>query len=286
MATATETETAEAEERADIEARARRYGWKPKEQFGGKPELWVDAPEFIQRTEQSLPLARQANAKLEREVAELKRTNETLVGEVRETKQTLDEFRTYATRGEQRAYERAKRELQDRLATQTAAGDVAGVTQTASEIAALEREAPPAQRREEPPPPPDKKSAEQRPQIAPEVLQWTQDNPIIWNDPVLNPTATALHGEYLRTKPGLTLTQNLEEVKHEIMRRFPERFGNPRRMTPAAVEPPASGGPPPKGDGRQFKDLPEDAKAAFRRWKKQIPTFTEEEYLAQYDWSA
>jgi hypothetical protein len=276
-----------AETREDIEARATRYGWRPKDQFRGKADQWVDAPDFIARTEQQLPVAQATIGRLETKLVDSEKKIDALTTEVRTTNQVLADYRVFAQRGEARAYERAKRELQDKLATQTAAGDVAGVAATADAIAVLEAEkpAPVATKRTEEPARTERPPERQAPQIDPAITQWTAENPQIWNDPVLQPMAIALHGNFLRTKPGLTIDQNLGEVRAEIVRRFPERFANARRTAPAAVEAPAGGGPPPKGNGREFKDLPQDAKDAYARFKRSMPAFTEEEYLANYDWS-
>ena len=45
-----------------VEARARRMGWYPKEEFHGRPEDWIPAEKFIDRAEKEAPILREMHA--------------------------------------------------------------------------------------------------------------------------------------------------------------------------------------------------------------------------------
>ena len=53
------------------EKRARAMGWRPKEEFKGDPDKWVDAAQFADNADKSLPLAKaEARRALEVELRE------------------------------------------------------------------------------------------------------------------------------------------------------------------------------------------------------------------------
>ena len=93
--------------------------------------------------------------------------------------------------------------------------------------------------------------------------------------------AVAHHTTLLGAKPHLSLRENLAEVRTEITKRYPEKFENPRRAQASAVAE-SSSPPARRGKGRSFEELPSEAKDACKRFVKQIPGFTEKQYVAQY----
>jgi hypothetical protein len=49
---------------------AREDGWRPKEEFNGREEDWIDAETFVRRGKEINPLLRKNNEKLKRELDE------------------------------------------------------------------------------------------------------------------------------------------------------------------------------------------------------------------------
>src|ERR1700761_8071241 len=98
----TDTETNAGPDPAIVD-RAKRLGWRPQEEYSGRRE-WVPAEKFIEVAETELPVLRQNFRKLDetyvKDVGQLKT-------ELAEVKDVLKDFREFASRGEQRAYERA-----------------------------------------------------------------------------------------------------------------------------------------------------------------------------------
>lgn len=52
----------------EIETEARTMGWLPKDQFKGKLDQWVDAPQFVERGQQVMPLLLANNKRLQKEL--------------------------------------------------------------------------------------------------------------------------------------------------------------------------------------------------------------------------
>ena len=61
-ATVIEPDAAVTSEHVDSDedvARARRMGWIPKDEYGGKPDNWRSAKDFIERGENEMPILRE-----------------------------------------------------------------------------------------------------------------------------------------------------------------------------------------------------------------------------------
>lgn len=52
---------------SEIEQQAKEMGWRPKEQFKGDPDKWVDAEEYVERGEHVLPIVRAERDRLRAE---------------------------------------------------------------------------------------------------------------------------------------------------------------------------------------------------------------------------
>ena len=91
--TAKVEETEKVAEPSEIEQKAMKMGWTPKDQFKGSPDKWRPADEFVERGENMLPIIKAQVKRQDREIAELK--------------ETLQKFGEYHTKTEQRAYEKA-----------------------------------------------------------------------------------------------------------------------------------------------------------------------------------
>jgi hypothetical protein len=255
---------------AELESRARRQGWYPKDQFRGKPGDWVDAATFLQRSETELPVLRDR-------LRTLDRRNERLDNDLREVKQTLTEFREFAGKAEERAYTKAKREIEEKMRSAAANADVPGVEAARVELDELNASKP------VPPKAPQAREDRQA-QADPVVDAWVNAPERSWfrTDATLNSVATAIHMDLQRSKPGLTLAENLAEVEREVKARFPEKFGNPRRQAAAVVATPGAQSQVRRSGKKTVADLPPEAKAALARFKRGMPDYKDEDYLKMY----
>lgn len=90
----------------DYEAEARLRGWKPLDEFKGDPAKHVDAQTFVQRADEIMPILRNENKSLKREIDDLKK----MVRRV--------------TQSEQAAYQNALADLKARQEAAVESGDI------------------------------------------------------------------------------------------------------------------------------------------------------------------
>lgn len=253
---------------SEAEVKARRLGWVPKEEFKGDPEKHRSAEEFLERGSNLLPLLQRDNERLHRTVDKVER-------ELRETKEVLTEFRDFASKSEERAYKRAKAELESKLDGAIQSADVDTARQARRELAELESE-----QRQVPKVEPKK----EEPKADPVFQSWIAENDWFNKSESLRGYATEIFGELERSQPGRPASELLAETKNKVMDKFPERFGiNPRREGAAAVAAP-QGGAAPKKKGKTYEDLPPEAKRACDKFVKTIPGYTRDKYVKDYDW--
>lgn len=248
------------EAQRQAEDKARSMGWRPKDEFRGDPSKWVDAAEFNRRGEEHIPILRD---RLQRTQADLEETRKL-------AREALDMQR------EQQARERARlnSEIQALKSQQMAAvqaGDTAAYLSADQQIKAREA-AMPAE---------VKAPAPETPQIPPEAREWVGRNPWFNSDSELAASAEAFHVALGKREPGLPLSENLRRTEEHIKRMFPEKFGNPHRSLPGAVEgtPAVGSGTKPRKKG--YVDLPADAKAACDKYVTQ-KLMTRDQYVTDY----
>jgi hypothetical protein len=266
----------------EILKEAKSQGWVEKDHYRGDPSDWVDAPQFVKRGREILPI--------------LRKNNENLQRDLQATKDQLKEFRAAAEefkRFQADSYQRKVNELNTRLeelktsraqaisdgdgAKANALDDALDLTKDeireakqAAKVAATPAPAPP-------------------PQIEPDLQDWLNTNTWFGQDRRKTAIANGI-GESLRlefpTLKGKAFLEKLDEVLSEEM---PERFGG-AETTP---KPKARGSAVESGSGRQprgssnaksYDNLPADAKAACDRFVKQ-KLMTREQYVADFDWS-
>lgn len=242
-----------------MEERASRMGWTPKEQFRGDPAKWVDATVFVKNGEESLPILRErlrsserARADLEKSVVEVRKMNETVF---------------------QRAYDKAKKDLEGQVKSAAKAGDEAGAAAAATELAELERQ---------------KAERDVAAKADPVFDGWVDENPW-YKDADL---VVEAEGEAFKLRRRMAAGKEkmlegrpfLERVKEEMKKRFPDHaaFGNPRRQAASGVERPSGGGEPGSGGKKGWEHLPSEAKQAGERFIKQKLVKDKSAYAEQY----
>lgn len=241
------------------EDRARRMGWVPKDEFRGDPDKWVDAERFVERADSELPVMRENLKRMERKYQQMERT--------------LSEFREYASKSEQRSYERALQQIKAEQRKAVEEADVERYEAAQKQYESIQKELSEKQRGPQ--------------ELPPEFVEWKAENTWYDRDAEMTEYANS-QGQYLgRTKPHLVGAAFYAEVEKRVRLEFPEKFENPRRHAAGAVH-----GSPGENDtgsggkrGKGYQDLPADAKAACDRFVKNIPGYTREQYLKDYAWS-
>jgi hypothetical protein len=251
-------EQAEAEvaEPTESEAKARRQGWRPRDEYRGPDEKWVDADAFLKRSDEELPVMRERLKKQDRDLADLKGT--------------VAKFAEHHAKVEKIAYERAMNEVKKQRREALAIGDADGFEQAEERIAELKEVKPAA----------TQKAAAA--EISPDVQAWVEANPWFMSDAKMHNLAKVTCDELQQEDPTRDIKDILKEVAKEVKTRFPEKFANAKRSAPPAVE--GAGTVASGKGGKGFPNLPAAAKIACDKFIKQGLIRNRDEYLKYYDW--
>jgi hypothetical protein len=230
----------------EVEAIAKRYGWKPKDAFSRDPEGWVDASRFLELAPTKAKMLRDS----EREKAELR------------------EQLTRLTKVTESVVERARREEREKYEAQIAA--IQAKTRQAVETgdveewerleAARQRIAPPPVAQADLPPTPD----------------WAKDPEMrAYGFHVIEQTPGA---------KALPAARQIALAEKQVREAFPERFSapEPQPARPARVD---GGGLATGASGprkRTISDLPLEAQAAYKSFVAAGIKMTPEQYVADY----
>lgn len=249
----------------EVEARAREMGWRPKEEWEGDDSGWMDFEPFIERQDKRRAVAdpeiKAENEKLISDLASLRRDHA-------ETKETLESFKGWRDKMEERAYKKALKDLQAQQRTAVEAGDTVAFDAAAGEIEGLVDEA--------------QKPAEKRrvnPDDIPAYKDWMKDNG--WYNKNYRLTAYAN-----QIAPMISQRENLysesseyyDRIGEEVRKEFPEAFENPKRQRAGVEE---SGGSK-SGKTKASADLPADAKKEGARFVKEGLFKNLDEYAKDY----
>lgn len=248
---------------AALKERATRMGWADKPDFKGAPDKWVDAKTYVENGEQSLPILRERMRTMERSLADSTKANK--------------DYREFAEKAEERAYKRAKTELEAKVKQTAKAGDDEGAAAAATELVELERDHATA-------------TAASKDKPDPEFDAWVKQHGWYDEKSAAFDADLALEAEAeafkLRKKGDKREgTVFLDAVADAVKKRFPDRFVNPRRKNGSGVE--NAGGDAGSGGGgggskKGWDSLPPQAKKDGERFIKQGLVKDKATYAEQY----
>jgi hypothetical protein len=186
------------------ESRARRMGWKPKEEYKGKDD-WVDADTFIEKTENDAPQLRQSLRTIERNYQKLEKSMDAILEHhAREIEEK--------TKG---AYQRAIDDIESRLEKAIEDEDPEAIKKAIKARDVIkEREF---------------KSTQQQPRHKSEpavITDWKAKNPWFGADPVLT-DAAAKYTDILASQ-GKSTEEQLDGAEKYIRETFPHKFRQPK----------------------------------------------------------
>lgn len=268
----------------EVIERAQRMGWTPREQFKGDPIKFVEADKFVERAEAELPILLERNRFLDRRLVNTEKVIDGLKGELVEVKGVLTEFRDFASKAEERAFNKAKKEIEDTMSEAVAKADVDGYNRAKKELDELNKSATPV-------PTPTPSPA---PQVPQEIKDFVAENALWYDvDRELTIEAINLHKSVNDTHPNLSMADNLKRVKEKLIKLHPDKLeildpsaaNEAKRKTPSNAL--AGGnreilGGGDKNKAKTYDDLPDEAKKACDRFIKQIPNYKREDYIKTY----
>jgi len=251
-----------------LEARARRMGWVPKEEYRGPEDNWRSAEEFIEVGENELPVLKERLRKSDSQVVDLTR-------KIGDLEATMKEFAEHHSKVEQRAQARAVKELKAEQRKAVEEGDTATFDKIDREIDDLSKEisgGPQGKTKKKDPSPDDD----------PAYQAWIRDND--WYNDDIDLTVYAEQvAPVIARKTGLEGRAFYDEVAKAVKAKYPDKFTNTRRAKPSTVEGAGDIADERKSGKKTYSDLPPEAKAACDRFVKQ-GLVTKEQYIKDYEW--
>ena len=272
---------------ADKQEQAAEQGWVPKDVWieeGKSADEWVDAGEFVRRGE--------LFERIKSQTGQL-RTLNTRLDDI--TKQNAGLSKTVKTLGEhnkkiaEESYKKALRELKKEAMAAQADGDLEAAADIEVQIDELKDAAAELKRREaeEEVTEVSSESSDSGGYDSPEAQAafqaWVGENPWFTEDDALRGAANGIGATIDHTQ--MPPAEFLKELKRQMVSKFPEKLGNPRRRNVALTEPGPDGGAPDKGSksksGYTVSDLNSDQKEVMRHLISAGAPITEQEYVDQ-----
>lgn len=277
-----------AAKRAEAEQRARDMGWSPRDQWRGNPDSWIDAPEFLQRGEQIMPILRNnlraSEGKISSLEAQIRKQNEALQA----ANESIKVLTNLSTEQSRQAAKDKRRQLLREQAQARTDGDTDREIEIGEQIADVTSQinAAQADADAEPPrrstkskaaaqQPPANNDQQDNPVNSPEYQAWARDNPWFGTDARRTNLATTIAAE-LRGNPANANLQGrafFDKVTAEMNAML---GGGSSRPTTSKVEGSAGGGgnsaqgSASTSNGKTYADLPPDAKAACERFARDV----------------
>lgn len=277
------------DEDPEIEARARRQGWVPEDEWDDvraeaegrhKPTRFVTAQEYLDRIESNAPMMRAELRKSDKDRAELRKQLDEVASVVKwQAKQAKTQ--------REKAYEQGIKDAEARMRQAVTEADTEAFETAKAEHERLVEEAKaddsPQFEPDEPP-----ASESRKGKVDADTQAWLDKNPWFNKDPALNTYMIKQHQRVLNETPGFGITEGLEEAKRRVVEKFPEEFGiNPRRKAAGAVSHPSGDrGNRSSSVQQRFNALPAEDKAAYAKHKEMFAAkgaeYTVEEFMEGY----
>ena len=241
----------------DYEAEAVKDGWAPQEQWKGDPDKWKTAEQFVKDGENINGILK---SRLDRQ--------DNRINELLESNKALAKMGKKALEREKAEKEKLMEELSQarKQAIIDADGDA---FEKADEALSSLRNA--------------KEEVDETPPLAPVAQDWLKDNKWYGTNTHMSIQADGIADRLRAAGYDDTSQGYFEELTRQVKEAFPNEFENPARKRAGLTEEGGERGS--EGSGKKtFDDLPADAKAQYEAFKRDIPGFTKEDYVAQYEW--
>lgn len=244
----------------DYEAEAAEQGWRPKEEWTGKPENWKDAKTFVEYGEVNNRVF-----KVEKDYAERFKKLEAVTSKTIARLQAAHEKEIAGLRAERRE------------AIKT--GNVEEVERIDGAIEEL-REAAPADRAER-----GNTPTAGSPEHIKLIKDFTKSNPWMIEEPDMAEYAEKFSERNAAANDGISFEENMKATEAAVRKRYPNYFANTRTAANAHAAVDVGGSFPnaPLKAGKGFADLPAEAKRAWDNFdpkvKKELP---KEKYAKEY----
>lgn len=240
----------------DFEAEAAAMGWRPPDEFRGDPDKFIPAEDYVKTAEERVPV--------------MLATQKNLIKKVQGLESAIEEQGRHHNKLMEQRVEEARAAEREKMREAVAEGDTDAYNAAEKRHDAIVDPAPAPS-----PAPTD-----------PDLDQFVARNQWYKKDTAMTGAAEAYSVEL--AQKGIKGADNYAQVEKYIMDEFPHKFSNPNRDDPPSV---GRSRAPAKKNGRAFANLPDDAKAAFKKFHKmgvygrgKSEEDAQKEYLAVYQW--
>lgn len=272
-------------QREEVEAEARKMGWRPEEEWEGDKTNWRDAPAFIESKKR---LAERADAVSKAEIRRLNSEIAAFKAENAEVKQMLFDMKDMLSKADQKGYERARQEIMAKQRKAVEDGDVAAFDAASKEMDTLSKDIEEAAGgKGKPDVDPDKAVMDPKAKAAQDEFfaenEWYYDDPDMgeWCDKYARRLAAKWQNERRSYDPDEFFAEIARATKAKFKKDDTASPGSAGKRQPAAVE--GSGtAAARRPSAKTWANLPAEAKEAGKRFVKQGLFENEEEYAKQY----
>lgn len=199
--------TSEVPQYTDIEQKALDMGWRPKDEFSGSEEEFIDAKEFVRRK----PLF----DRIEQQSKDLKAI-----------KRAMEAFKEHNARVEEVAVQKAIQQLKAGRKEALSSGDGDQFDLYDEEIKAAEAQLTSIKKLKETP-------IVENTELPPEFQQWVDKNSWYNSTKYMREFADEVGQRLAAT--GLTPAEVLKKVEESVRKEFPQKFSNPNKQQAPSV---------------------------------------------------
>lgn len=234
-----------------LEQEARSLGWVPEDQFKGDKTKWVDAEEFVERGKHLMPILRQNNARLQKELLTRDQKIGTLETRLENATKAIEKLDKHYSEANKRAVETARKQLAEELKDAREDGDIEREFAIQDKLQDLRQVQDTSDEST-----PDKNKPPKKPEetASQDLQEFKAENDWFGEDKVKTKAYLRLAEDMREEGNPLTGKAFMDAVVQELESR---ESGNPRT---SKVE---SSGPSGRRTGTKgFASLPEDAKKA------------------------
>lgn len=244
----TDKESNQQQEFSDIERKALEMGWRPKDDYEGDEEEFIDAREFVRRK----PLFE----KIEHQSRELK-----------EVRKALRELQGHHQKIAEVSYRKAMDDLKVQYKKALEDGDADKVTEITEQIADAKAEEKASKVR----------MAQASAQPHPDFMRWVERNQWYAQDEDLRTRADRIGTSLAMADPQKDPNEILEEVTRRVKELYPNKFENPYRKKPSAVDGGSKGSANKSSNKGDDVELSEEETKVMKRLVR-MNVMTEKEY--------
>lgn len=253
--------TEETQVSPELIAEAKEMGWVDKPDFRGNPDHWVPADQYVEKGRSVLPIVNAHNKTLREQLTRVTGQMSTFQSALQAANATIEALSEANAEDVREQVEAARKNLRTELEAASRDGDHAAVAEITDKMTQLNAA-------EEKPPAKTDTTVQQRPQLAPEIVAWYDENSDFTKNRRAVALANGIAAELRENGETVTGRAFMDMVKAEAFK----ALGLNDEGRPGRTEAGTGGGGRQQNTtvGKSYADLPTDAKAACDKAEKRL----------------